>query len=241
MIWIDIPGWKGYKASLNGQVMSVKDGEPRIIAQRVDPSTGRLRVDLYQDGFSKRIPVHQLIALAFLGHPPEGHHVCHNNGNCLDNRVGNLRYDTPKANTQDSINHGTHVSVAIAARTHCNRGHEFTPDNIYWRKGRNGKTYRQCKRCQIDATMRWRATENGQKRWQESQQRYRAKRKMHHEAARKACDQGHEFTPENTMVRKTKNGGTCRKCKECHADYMARYRAKRKATPTGDRGEDGLD
>jgi hypothetical protein len=50
----------------------------------------------------------------------------------------------------------------------------------------------------------------------------------HHEAARDRCDQGHEFTPENTMHRKGRNGNTIRKCKRCHADAMARWRAKKK-------------
>lgn len=49
----------------------------------------------------------------------------------------------------------------------------------------------------------------------------------HFEASRPACDQGHEFTPENTMRRKTKNGDV-RKCKECHRITTARYRAKKK-------------
>ena len=240
MIWMDIPGWKGYKASLDGQIMSVKDGEPKIITQRIDPSTGRLRVDLYQDGFCKRIPVHRLIALAFLGEPEPGMHVCHNDGNPLNNRLGNLRYDTPKANAQDSITHGTHVSIAIAARTHCNRGHEFTPDNIYWRKGRNGKTYRQCKRCQIDATMRWRATEKGQKRFRESQARWRAKRKASSETAPDVCVHGHELTPDNIYWRPGRNGKTYRKCKKCQIAATLKCRAKKKAaTPTGDRGEGG--
>ncbi len=51
----------------------------------------------------------------------------------------------------------------------------------------------------------------------------------HHEAARDACDLGHEFTPENTMRRKGRNGNTIRKCKECHRITTARYRAKKKA------------
>lgn len=50
----------------------------------------------------------------------------------------------------------------------------------------------------------------------------------HFEASRTACDQGHEFTPANTMRRKTKNGDV-RKCKECHRITTARYRARKKA------------
>ena len=171
MIWVDIPGHQGYRAGLNGQIMSLKEGEPRILKPKVDSNTGYLRIELSQNGKVTYGAVHQLIALAFLGRPPEGHQVCHNNGNKLDNRAGNLRYDTPKANTQDSITHGTHYSVVMASRDR--------------------------------------------------------------------CAQGHEFTPENTMRRKGRNGNTIRKCKECHRIVTARYRAKKAATPTGDRGEGG--
>lgn len=52
---------------------------------------------------------------------------------------------------------------------------------------------------------------------------------VHPMASRDSCVNGHEFTPENTMRRKTKNGDV-RKCKECHRLAVARYRA-RKAHP----------
>jgi len=56
----------------------------------------------------------------------------------------------------------------------------------------------------------------------------------HYEANRDCCDQGHEFTPENTMRRKARNGNIIRKCRECHRITTARYRARRKEglTPT---------
>jgi hypothetical protein len=53
-----------------------------------------------------------------------------------------------------------------------------------------------------------------------------------YEAARDCCDQGHEFTPENTMRRKGRHGDI-RKCKRCHRDSVARWRAK-KARETGE-------
>jgi hypothetical protein len=53
----------------------------------------------------------------------------------------------------------------------------------------------------------------------------------HHEAARDRCDQGHEFTPENTMRRKGRNGNPIRKCRECHRLAVARWRAGRGLGP----------
>lgn len=221
MIWMPIPGWQGYRASLDGQIMSLKSEEPRILKPKTDSKTGYLRIELRQDGWGKELTVHQLIALTYLGPPPLGQHVCHNDGNKLNCHAGNLRYDTPAGNVADQITHGTHVSIAIAARTRCNHGHEFTPENTYWRRGHEeGKVYRQCKRCQILATYRWRARRKGL---------VPPKFGANHEAARTRCDQGHLFTPENTMRRKTRNGTDCRKCKECHRQAMARYRAKKRA------------
>jgi hypothetical protein len=36
-----------------------------------------------------------------------------------------------------------------AARTHCNHGHEFTPENTYWKSG-----WRSCRRCHLDRDQR---------------------------------------------------------------------------------------
>lgn len=44
--------------------------------------------------------------LAFKGPPPEGHEVCHNNGDPADNRLENLRYGTRTDNLHDLYLHG---------------------------------------------------------------------------------------------------------------------------------------
>lgn len=51
--------------------------------------------------------LHILLAHAFIGKRPSGLFVCHNDGNKLNNHLSNLRYDTPKSNTQDRLVHGT--------------------------------------------------------------------------------------------------------------------------------------
>lgn len=64
---------------------------------------------------------HRLVAETWLGPCPEGMQVCHNNGIKLDNRLSNLRYDTPLNNTLDKVKHGTqthgenHVSAHLKA------------------------------------------------------------------------------------------------------------------------------
>lgn len=51
--------------------------------------------------------IHQLVAEAFIGPRPAGLNTCHNNGDRADNRISNLRYDTPKGNMADKLRHGT--------------------------------------------------------------------------------------------------------------------------------------
>ena len=50
---------------------------------------------------------HHVVLTAFVGPRPVGTEVCHRDGNPANNRLGNLRWDTRKANHADAIRHGT--------------------------------------------------------------------------------------------------------------------------------------
>lgn len=65
----------------------------------------RYQVVLYIDGEGCRRYVHHLVLEAFVGPCPDGMEACHNNGNGLDNRLENLRWDTHDNNMYDSIVH----------------------------------------------------------------------------------------------------------------------------------------
>jgi hypothetical protein len=52
---------------------------------------------------------------------------------------------------RENILRGNGVGVQNAAKTHCNSGHEFTPENTYWKRGK-----RACRECGRQATRRWR-------------------------------------------------------------------------------------
>lgn len=51
--------------------------------------------------------VHRLVLNAFIGPRPEGMEACHGAGGSTDNRLCNLRWDTPQSNTRDKRDHGT--------------------------------------------------------------------------------------------------------------------------------------
>jgi hypothetical protein len=51
--------------------------------------------------------VHGLVMRSFVGPPPAGMEICHNDGLATNCRLDNLRYDTPTNNHADKIKHGT--------------------------------------------------------------------------------------------------------------------------------------
>lgn len=80
--------------------------------------------------------VHHLVLEAFHGPRPTGLHGCHNNGDPLDNRAGNLRWDTQSGNMRDFHRH--------KGLTECVNGHDITdPENVY-----ANAPGRKCKLCQ---------------------------------------------------------------------------------------------
>lgn len=124
--WKAIPGYEGYyEVSDLGRVRSLdrtimrtnKFGtvhEKRISGAikrltREEPTPGyfRLSAGLSKDGKCRTRLVHQLVLEAFSGPCPDGHEVAHNDGDSENNRLGNLRYATPAANTHDKFRHGT--------------------------------------------------------------------------------------------------------------------------------------
>lgn len=54
----------------------------------------------------KKLQVHVLVALTFIGERPEGYDICHIDGDCLNNESSNLRYDTRNQNSIDYYRQG---------------------------------------------------------------------------------------------------------------------------------------
>lgn len=102
---------------------------------------GYLFVGLTANSRKRVREVHRLVGEAFIGPLPPGLQTRHLDGNPANNAVTNLAYGTQSENMQDSIRHGTHP---MARKTHCLRGHEYTPENT--KPARGGRACRECHR-----------------------------------------------------------------------------------------------
>lgn len=94
---------------------------------------------------------------------------------------------------------------ASSAKTHCKRGHEFTPENTRITVAGS----RQCRICYAML----------QKRWKDKQPAKPSSDPITH------CKRGHELTPDNVKV----YGGS-RHCIKCTYERIAAYRARKRMT-----------
>lgn len=95
---------------------------------------GRTRVD------GRQYQAHRVTYAHFIGPIPEGHHVDHLCRNQLCVRPSHLEAVTPQMN----VRRGTSIPANNARKTHCSRGHPFTPENTYL-----SKRGRQCRTCYL--------------------------------------------------------------------------------------------
>ncbi len=103
--WLDVPGYVGlYKVISDGAVISVRSGE--LLSQE-RMRNGYRRVALHKNGETRRFLVHSLLLTVFVGPRPAGMLACHDDGSRANNRLANLRWDTPKGNSADMVAHGT--------------------------------------------------------------------------------------------------------------------------------------
>lgn len=111
-IWKDIPEYEGlYQVSNLGRVKSLprtivrSDGRKQLVKERILKgrlgTTGYFTVGLYKDKKQKTHKVHKLVAIAFLGHEPNGFNgliVDHLDNNRLNNKLENLQLITTREN-----------------------------------------------------------------------------------------------------------------------------------------------
>lgn len=141
--WRRIPGWPGYEVSDQGRVLSHKPHrgtDLRIMSAPV--AKNGYRTVCLVGAWRRTVPIHTLVMETFVGARPKGFETRHLDGNKLNNALSNLQYGSQSENCLDRVRHGTHHQ---AVKTHCPRGHEYTPENTYMKPG-GGRDCRPCRR-----------------------------------------------------------------------------------------------
>lgn len=106
-IYKDIPGYENmYQVSNFGNVKSLKFGKERLLKAAIN-SRGYYNVILSINNKRFTYLIHQLIAMSFLNHEPNGFKIVvdHIDNNKLNNRLDNLQLITTRHNSsKDKIN-----------------------------------------------------------------------------------------------------------------------------------------
>ena len=110
-IYKEIPGYEGsYMVSNYGNVKSLKWGKERILKPANSNRGGYKQVHLNYNNKSTTPMVHKLVAMAFLGHQPNGlmgNYVDHIDNNKLNNMINNLQIISHSENSRkDKIDCG---------------------------------------------------------------------------------------------------------------------------------------
>jgi len=128
--WKPVPGYEGFYATADGRIGSewrptkggARKGYPIVELKQRKNLHGYLTVKAQ----GKAVTVHKLVAASFLGIRPDHLQVCHNDGNKVNNRASNLRYDTAEANNKDKVIHGT------STRGENNNTAKLTEDEVWF-------------------------------------------------------------------------------------------------------------
>lgn len=117
-VWRACPGFPEYSVSNRGRVRREVDSHAtkagRII-KCCPCKNGYLYASLHRSGKRRNCLVHRLVALAFLGDPPDGKpQVNHKNACKADNRIENLEWASP----QDDGAHRVQMGLSRKGESH---------------------------------------------------------------------------------------------------------------------------
>lgn len=94
--WKPVPSFPMYDASTLGRIRNREQGH---LLQNWQDRYGYVQVRLSVDGLKKQVPMHRVVAEAFLG-PANGMTVNHRDGDKLHNAIANLEYMTNAENIE---------------------------------------------------------------------------------------------------------------------------------------------
>lgn len=118
-IWKPIPKYGGkYWVSTAGRLWArskhgLEQGRLLPLSRKGTKRCYHLGYTAWWHGNHEVIFVHRAMLEAFVGPCPEGMECCHNNGNGLDNRLENLRWDTREENIADMKFHARQKKLGI--------------------------------------------------------------------------------------------------------------------------------
>lgn len=121
-IWKDVPEYEGvYQVSSLGRVKSLEreDSLGRQVKEKIlktsPDGVGYCVCTLYFNSNQKTIKVHQLVAIAFLDHKPNGYQavVDHIDNDKLNNKVENLQIISPRENLSKDRKGGSSQYVGV--------------------------------------------------------------------------------------------------------------------------------
>jgi hypothetical protein len=134
--WLPVVGWESlYEVSDQGRVRSLRRD---VILQPSYSNTGGYPLVWLPEGGALRY-VHHLVLEAFVRPRKPGEETLHGDAGPACAALSNIRWGTSSENKLDQVRAGTHHE---ASKTHCDNGHEFTPENTYQYRG-----HRQCRTC----------------------------------------------------------------------------------------------
>lgn len=91
-MWVKIKNYINYSVNENGEIRNDVTG--KLKSPYICKSNGYYYVDLWKNNHSKKIPLHRIIAEAFIPNPENKPTIDHADGNRTNNSISNLRWAT---------------------------------------------------------------------------------------------------------------------------------------------------
>ena len=113
-IWKEVPNYEDYMVSSRGRAKSLKFGKERLLKQSL-VNNSYLKVTLSKEGNKKQFYIHVLVAIAFLGHVPDGHKLVvdhYPDKTKTNNNLSNLRLVTNRGNLSRRGGSSNYVGVS---------------------------------------------------------------------------------------------------------------------------------
>lgn len=106
--WLPIPNFSKYEANENGQIRNCQTGKVLTTwgkGKKNDSSRDRRKIGLVDDlGKTKKLTVSRVVCAAKVGRQGESwEHVCHIDGDCTNDSMGNLKFADVINNAIDEV------------------------------------------------------------------------------------------------------------------------------------------